>query len=101
MNEIRQQLNDQARTFATREMFEQLRARMEHLATREMVDDLRERGEKYATKEVVLPAIERVGVIESFVSNMQGRMWAMGALIFFGAIILNLVLRFMFEARVQ
>ena len=94
VNEFRAQLSDQTRTFATREMVEDLRGRIEKMATKEMVEQAAaQRITRFEAAE------KRIGLVEQFVSNLQGRMWAMGALIFFGAIVLNLVLRFMFEAR--
>lgn len=96
MNEIRQQLNDQARTLASRESVDELRNRLEKAASRELVDELRERLDKFATREQSDSMLVEITALRDFKSNMQGRMWAMGALIFFGGLIVNLMLRFLF-----
>jgi ribosome-associated translation inhibitor RaiA len=123
MNEFRDTLRDQASRFATllqldekmtavikleerlrdlekasvsRDIVDDLRGRVEHAATRsELESTLQGRATRFAAAE------DRLGKLESFQSNLQGRMWAMGALIFFGALVINLVLRFMFQARGQ
>jgi hypothetical protein len=123
MNEFRDTLRDQASRFATllqldekmtsvikleerlrdlekaavpRDTVEDIRTRLEHAATRAELDaSLVGRATRFSAAE------DRLSKLESFQSNLQGRMWAMGALIFFGALVINLVLRFMFQARGQ
>jgi hypothetical protein len=91
---LEERLRDVERAAVPREMVEDLRTRMEHAATRVELEVMqRGRESRFAAAE------ERVNKLESFQSNLQGRMWAMGALIFFGALIINLVLRFLFQAR--
>jgi hypothetical protein len=78
MNEFRDTLRDQAGKFAT---IQQLDDRL------------------HAVDKDHEALNQRIGKLEGFQNNLQGRMWAVGALIFFGALIINLVLRFLFEAR--
>jgi hypothetical protein len=78
MNEFRDTLRDQAAKFAT---IQQLEDRLHAV----------DKDHEALTK--------RLSLVENFQSNLQGRMWAMGAFIFFGALLINLVLRFLFQAR--
>jgi hypothetical protein len=121
MNEFRDTLRDQATRFATLmqleekmsaviKLEERLRDVERAAVSRDTVDDLRNRLEHTATRAELdamtrgretrfTAAEDRLNKLEGFQSNLQGRMWAIGALIFFGAIIVNLVLRFFFQAR--
>ena len=68
VNEFRGQLNDQTRTFATREMVEELRGRLEKAATREMVEQAASQRHRQ------IEAVEaRIKMIEEWKSNSEGR----------------------------
>ena len=123
MNEFRDTLRDQASRFATMlqldekmstviKLQERLRDLEKAAVSRDIVDDLRTRLEHTPTRSEFDAALvgratrfsdaeDRIGKIEGWMSNMQGRMWAMGVLIFIGGLIINLVFRFLFQARGQ
>lgn len=87
MNEFRAQLKEQASTFATKEMLEQLRLRFDTLGGQLPTG--------YATKDIVEALDKRLDTLEKYQSNMQGRLWAMGAGIGAVVVLVNIAIRFL------
>lgn len=87
MNEIRKQLNDQARTFASSEITDSLKERLVSLE--------RTSVERFSAKEVVDGIDKRLDVIEKANANFQGRLWAMGVGISAVVIMINIAIKFL------
>lgn len=82
MNEFRQQLKDQAATFASRELVDKMNKDMDERLDRQ------ERDFRSALTRVTAEQGDRITRLENKGSNLDGRFWAIGAVV----IVVNLLI---------